>query len=76
MALMNIKRSRELFYGWLAGKLPRQLVWWCAEQVHSAANEDFTTLLAVDALRKWEQGASSDWGPGGPGSVWSQEVNR
>jgi hypothetical protein len=51
----------EKLYTWLAFKVPRKLVYWCAIRlmVHATTgkhqNQVVPELLAMDALERWEQ---------------------
>ena len=51
----------ENFWIWLAWKLPRPLTYWASIRLLSSAtcgewsNESPTTLLAMDALKRWEK---------------------
>lgn len=51
----------EKFWIWLAWKLPRPLTYWASIRLLSSAtcgkweNESPTTLLAMDALKRWEK---------------------
>ena len=48
------------FYRWLASKLPRKLVMWCAYRIVANAttgvysNQVVPELSAMDALKRWE----------------------
>lgn len=51
----------EKFYIWLAGKLPRRLVYHCAIRLGAAAStgkyetQIVPTLLFMDALKRWDE---------------------
>lgn len=53
-------RVRERFYRWLAWKLPRELVYWCAIRLiaHGTqgrwSSQVVPDLTAMDALLRWE----------------------
>ena len=50
----------EKFWFWLAWKLPRKLVYWCALRVCAYATQGYYSetyvpeLTAMDALKRWE----------------------
>jgi len=53
---------REKFWMWLAWKLPRPLVYWCAMRVGAAATtppngwqETVPELLFMDAIERWDK---------------------
>jgi len=51
---------------WIAWKLPKQIVYWCAVRLISHAttgqysNQVVPELLAMDALQRWETSARKD----------------
>jgi hypothetical protein len=51
----------EKFWMWLAWRLPRPLAYWCAIRVNVHAtqgpfsNQEVPALLAMDALKRWEE---------------------
>jgi len=51
---------KERFWIWVAWKLPRPLVYWCAIRVNAyATTGDYghlivSELLAMDALKRWD----------------------
>lgn len=53
----------ERFYTWLAWKLPRRLVMWCAVRVNAHATgplypeQVVPELTAMTAILRWEAGA-------------------
>lgn len=54
---------RERFTMWIAWKMPRYLVMWCAIRLlsHATTGKYSTTvvpdLLAMDALKRWDEAA-------------------
>jgi hypothetical protein len=50
----------DRFYEWLAQRLPRRLVYWCAIRlaahatVGSYSKQDVPSLLVADALKRWK----------------------
>ena len=50
----------ERLYKWIAWRLPKKLVYWCAIRLLSHAtqgkwgNQEVPKLLAMDALNRWE----------------------
>lgn len=50
----------ERLYKWIAWRLPKKLVYWCAIRLLSHAtqgkwsSQEVPTLLAMDALNRWE----------------------
>ena len=63
---------REKFWRWLAWKLPRRLVYWCAIRLLSAAtlppygDQIVPGLLALVALERWESCADGNPNPDVP----------
>ena len=57
---MIMNKIREKFVMWIAWKLPRYLVMWCAVRVvaHATQGEYGSTIVpelsAMDALKRWE----------------------
>lgn len=56
-----MERLKEKLLMAIAWRLPRALVYWCAVRVGSHAttgqwgNESPTTLLMMDALKRWDE---------------------
>ena len=52
---------KDKFYLWLAYRLPRRLVYWCARRLITYATtgkygyQVVPELLAMDALNRWEK---------------------
>lgn len=51
----------EKIWMWIASKLPRKLVMWCAYRVAAHAtqgkwsNQEVPALMFVDAMQRWEE---------------------
>ena len=65
------------FFVWLAWRLPRNLVKWCAVGVMTYHWEgDLLRRSCLDALQAWIEPGSSVAAPGAPGRSWGNERIR
>ena len=59
---ISTERFTERFFRWVAWKLPRQLVYWCAIRLLAHVTSGYWSktvvpeLTAVDALQRFEKG--------------------